>query len=185
MAVTPTTSTSEPPHEGAGLPQFDPAWWPGQAVWFLIIFAVLFALMAKVFVPRVGGAIAEREARIAGDIGQARRLKEQAEAQAAAADQELAAGRARAQKLASDARARVKAEADARQAAEEAKLADTLAAAEVAIRASRDAAMANVRDIAADTAASIVAKLTGKPASKAEVQAALDGRVGAPASGRA
>jgi F-type H+-transporting ATPase subunit b len=178
MAVTPTTTstTSEPAHEGSGgLPQFDPAWWPGQAVWFLIIFAVLFALMAKVFVPRVGGAIAEREDRIAGDIGQARRLKEQAEVQAAAAEQDLAAGRARAQKLASDARARVKAEADARQAAEEAKLADTLAAAEVAIRASRDAAMAQVRDIAADAAGSIVAKLTGKSASKAEVQAALAG----------
>ncbi|MGZ8369982.1 MAG: hypothetical protein ACXWVH_02885, partial [Caulobacteraceae bacterium] len=42
-------------HEGGagGLPQFDPAWWPGQIVWLLFIFAVVFVLMKWVFVPRV------------------------------------------------------------------------------------------------------------------------------------
>jgi len=57
---------AEAVHEGAeapaagGLPQFDAAWWPGEIVWFTLIFAVVFALMAKVFIPRVGGTIAER-----------------------------------------------------------------------------------------------------------------------------
>ena len=41
-------------------------------------FAVLFALMSKVFIPRVGGAMIEREGRISGDIAQARGLKQQA-----------------------------------------------------------------------------------------------------------
>ena len=80
-----TTSTEQPTHSSGGLPQFDTSLWPGQMVWFLIVFAVLFALMLKVFVPRVGGAIAEREDRISGDIAQARALKAQAEAQAAEA----------------------------------------------------------------------------------------------------
>lgn len=178
MAETATTETTEhPAPEGAGgLPQFDPAWWPGQMVWFLFIFVVVLILMAKVFVPRVGGAIAEREGRIAGDIGRARTLKEQAEAQAAAADAEMAQARARSQRVAAEAKARVQAEASARRSAEEAKLAATMAEAEASIRAARDQAMANVRGIASDTAQAIVAKLSGRPASPAELESALSGR---------
>ncbi len=177
--ATPTHESTQPPsHEGGagGLPQFDPTWWPGEIVWFTIIFVVVLVLMAKVFVPRVGGTIAEREDRISGDIGRARSLKEQAEVQAAAAEAEMAQARARSQKVAAEAKARVQAEAAARQAAEEAVLAQSLAAAEAAIQASRDQAMSHVREIAAETAQVIVTKLTGKPASAADIQAALSGR---------
>jgi F-type H+-transporting ATPase subunit b len=172
-ASTTTTGTEHAPHGAGGLPQFDPAWWPGQMVWFLIIFAVLFALMAKVFVPRVGGAIAEREDRISGDIAQARGLKEQAEAQAAEAEAEMAQARARSHQLASEAKARVQAEASQRQAAEEATLGESLAKAEAEIRAARDEALSHVREIAADTARAIVARLAGVEPSAADVEAAL------------
>lgn len=165
-------------HEGGagGLPQFDPTWWPGQIVWLLIIFAVVYVLMSKVFVPKVGGAIDRREGQIAGDIAAARRLKEQAEAQAAEAAAETAQARARSQKVAADAKARAVAEAAARAEVEEAKLAQTLTAAEAEIRAARETAMTNVRAIATDTAQAIVAKLTGQPATAKEVDQALAGR---------
>ena len=172
-AATTTTGTEHAPHGAGGLPQFDPTWWPGQMVWFLIVFAVLFALMSKVFVPRVGGAISEREGRISGDITLARGLKEQAEAQAAAAEAEMAQARARSQKLAADAKARVQAEASTRQAAEEAKLGESVAKAEAQIRAARDQAMSHVREIAVDTTRAIVAKLTGDEPSAADLTAAL------------
>ena len=178
MAKTATIETTgHPAPEGAGgLPQFDPTWWPGQMAWFLIIFLVVLVLMAKVFVPRLGGTIKEREDRISGDIGRARALKDQAEAQAAAAEAEMTQARARSQKVAAEAKARVQAEAAARQAAEEAILAQSLAAAETAIQASRDQAMSHVRDIAEGAAQAIVVKLTGKPASAADIKAAWAGR---------
>lgn len=174
-------ATTETPGHGApqgagGLPQFDASWWPGEMAWFLIIFAAVFVLMAKVFVPRVGGTIAEREDRISGDISRAVALKEQAEAQAAEADAEMAQARARAQKVAADAKARAQAEAAARQAGEDAKLAESLAAAEAEIKASREAAMGHVREIATETAQAIISKLTGKAASAKDIDAALAGR---------
>jgi F-type H+-transporting ATPase subunit b len=161
-------------HGAGGLPQFDPTWWPGQIVWLLIIFAVLYVLFAYVFVPKVGGAIVAREDKISGDVAEARRLKDQAEQQAAAAAAQTAEARARAQRLGADAKA--KAEADVRSAAEEAKLADKLAAAEAQIGAARDQAMTNVQAIAAETAQAIVEKLTGQPASADELAAAATGR---------
>jgi F-type H+-transporting ATPase subunit b len=155
--------------QSAGLPQFDVAQWPGQMVWMLIIFAVMFFLFALVFVPRIGGAMDRREDRIAGDIGDARRLKDQAETQAAQAAAETARARGRAHQLAEDAKARAKAEASTREAQEQAKLAETLGHAEAQITAARDEAMTHVGDIAAQTASAIVEKLTGKAATAAEL----------------
>jgi F-type H+-transporting ATPase subunit b len=159
-----------------GLPQFDLAQWPGEMFWMLITFGVMFLLFAKVFVPRVGGTIAQREDKIGGDIGEARRLRDEAEAQSKAAAEELAAARARAQKLALDAKTEAAAEAVARRAEEDAKLAETLTAAEARIAAVKAEAMTHVRAIAADTAAAIVERLTGAPASASEVDGALAGR---------
>ena len=165
-------------HEGGagGLPQFDPAWWPGQIVWLLIIFVFLYVMMKRVFLPRVGGTIAKRNEQIAGDIAAARELKAQAEAQAEEAAAETAQARAQSRRVAEEAKARARAEAQERQAVEEARRAETMATAEAGIRAARETAMANVRTVAADTAAAIVEKLSGAPATSAEVDRALAGR---------
>jgi F-type H+-transporting ATPase subunit b len=160
-------------HGSGGLPQFDPSWWPGQMVWMLIIFLVMFVLFAKVFVPKVGGAMADREDRISGDIGAARRLKQEADAQAAAAAADTAQARAAAQKLALDAKAKAHAEAAQREALEEARLGETLAKAEAQIAATRDQAMTHVREIASDTAGAIIEKLTGAAATSEEMRSAL------------
>ena len=165
--------------EGGGLPQFDVQHWPGQIVWLLILFALLYFLLSRVFLPRVGGAIRAREATISDAVAEARRVQTEAEAQTAAAQAELAAARAASQKTAADAKARAQAAAASRQAAEEAKLAQHLSQAEDRIRVARDQAMGNVRGIAVDTAQAILEKLTGRPATGAEVDQALNRAGGA------
>ena len=163
------------PDGGAGgLPQFDVTQWPGQMVWVLLIFAVLYLLFRHVFVPAVGGTIDAREDKISGDIGDARRARDAAQADLEAAAGEMAAARGRAQKLASDAQAEAKAAATARQAQEEAKLSEMMAAAEARIAIARGEAMAHVRAIAVETAQAMIARLSGAQVDAGEVERALD-----------
>ena len=159
----------------AGLPQFDLSWWPGEIAWFLIIFVTMLAFIRLFAVPKVGGTIDARDDKIAGDIAEARRLKNEADAQAEAAKVEAAQARAQAQKLGAEARAKVQAEVAARLAQEEAKLAAAGAEAEARIAKARDAAMSHVQTIGADIAQLVVEKLTGKSASAAELAAAAKG----------
>jgi len=164
-----------PGAEGAGgLPQFDISMWPGQIVWALVIFAVLYVLFARVFVPRIADTIGDREDKIAGDIGDARRLRDAAKADMDAAAAEMAQARAKAHKVASEAAAEAKALAAARQAEEEARLAQVLSAAEARIAGARAEAMGHVRGIAVDAAQAMVARLTGAEARPDEVERALD-----------
>jgi len=173
MATETHETTGAPAEHGSGgLPQFDFQWWPGQIAWLLIIFVVVLAFMRLFAVPRLGGTITEREDRIAGDIAAARRMKEEADAKAAQAAVERAQGRAAAQRVALDARAKAQAEVAARLAEEEVKLAQAGAEAEARIAAARDTAMGHVAEIARDSAQAIVAKLTGQAATAAELQAA-------------
>ncbi|HZK99581.1 MAG TPA: hypothetical protein VFC47_06750 [Caulobacteraceae bacterium] len=165
-------------HAAGGLPQFDLAQWPGQMVWVLIVFGVLFLLFSKVFVPAVGGTITAREDRISGDVAEARRLKAEAEADAAAAAAEMEAVRARARKLALDARNEAKQAAAARRASEDARFSEVMAAAESRIGAARAEAMTHVQAIAVTTAQAMIEKLTGLGASAAEVELAMAGASG-------
>ncbi|MEO8927598.1 MAG: hypothetical protein ABI306_10600 [Caulobacteraceae bacterium] len=167
-----------PPAGTSGLPQFDPAQWPGQIVWVLIVFAVLYVLFAKVFVPSVGGAIDAREAKIAGDIAEARRLKGEAEAQAKAAAGEMDEARENARQVAAGAKAQAKTAAAGRRAEEAGRLAKGFEEAEARIAATKGEAMGHVRTIAADTARAMIERLTGAAATGGEVERAL----GAPAA---
>jgi F-type H+-transporting ATPase subunit b len=159
--------------EGGGLPQFEFEYWGGQIVWLLLIFAVLYALFSRVFIPRLRRVVETREQTIAESLSAARQVQQEADTQAEAARNELAAARARSQKATAEAKARVQAEAASRQAAEEAKLGQHLAQAEDRIRVSRDQAMTNVRAIAAETTQFITEKLTGRPATAGEIEQAL------------
>lgn len=169
-----TTSTGHgEDHASGGLPQFQTEHWAGQMVWLVVIFTVLFILIAKVFAPRLRNVIDKRGATIAEDLASARAIRDEAEAQAKDAAAETAAAHVAARKLAAEAKAKATAEMAAAQAKEDARLNGILAEAEASIRAKRDEALAHVTEIATDTASTLVEKLTGKAPTKAALTAAL------------
>jgi len=146
---------------------------PSQLIWLVLSFVLLYVLMSKIALPRIGSILAERSRLIRDDLKAAEALKQQSDAAHAAYEKALADARAarrqsrirRAKKQVSD--------AAATQQRLEAQLHDKLAAAEQSIAATRTAAMGNVRGIAADTAAAIVERLIGKAPAAHEVAAAL------------
>jgi len=156
-----------------GLPQFDLAQWPGQIVWVLVVFAVLYVLFAKVFVPGVGGAIDARAAKIAGDIAEARRLKGEAEDAARTAAGEMAEARENARKVAAGAKAAARSAAARRRAEEAGRLAKGFEEAEARIAAAKARAMGHVRAIAAGAAVAMIERLSGQAVTPAEIDKAL------------
>ncbi len=168
-----TESTEHPAAEEQGLPQLNMAHWGGQIVWLLIIFAVFYVLMAKVFTPRIRTVIANRGSMIAEDLANARANRDEAEAQAKQAAAETAEAHATARRMAAEALAKSNAEIAAASAKEDAKLNKRLGEAEARIRAARDEAMGHVNDIATETASALVEKLTGKAATAAALKSAL------------
>jgi len=170
-----TTAHTEVPAEGHGqFPPFRKDTIASQLFWFVITFALLYLLVAKVALPRVGGIIDARRGRIAGDLASANRLKEEADAAIEAYEKALAEARGRAQLIANQMHERLNAEAEATRKRLEERLNAQLEAAERTIAATKTSAMANVRVIAIDAASAIVAQLTGASPSEAVVAGAVD-----------
>ncbi len=164
---------TEAPEGHGGFPPFQSQHFPSQLLWLALTFALLYVLMSRVALPRIGSILAERSRRIADDLKTAQGLKEQSDAARAVYEKALADARAGAQAIASATRERQASDAQELQKRLEAQLHERLAAAERSIAATRSAAMANVRTIAADTAAAIVERLIGKAPAEHEVAAAL------------
>ena len=163
-------------HPGGGKPQFPPfnkETFASQLVWFVIFFVILYVLIGRFAIPRIGGIIEARRGRIEGDLAEANRLKEQSDAALKSYEKSLADARGRAQALANETRDKLSAEADERRKALEGQLNLKLAEAEKTIATTKTAAMTNVRGIAVDTASAIVERLIGSAPSGSAVEAAV------------
>jgi F-type H+-transporting ATPase subunit b len=176
MAEQKTTAHTEAPgapHKGP-FPPFQKETFASQLLWLAVTFVLLYVLMSKVALPRIGGILAARTARIEGDLADAQRLKAESEAALAAYEKSLADARNRAQTIAGETRDKLHAQAEERRKVLEAALNAKLADAEKQIAGTKATAMANVRGIAVDAAAAIVERLIGTAPAGPAVEAAVD-----------
>jgi|TARA_B100002052_G_scaffold261781_1_gene255849 F-type H+-transporting ATPase subunit b len=63
----------------AGMPQLDPEYWASQAFWLILIFASIYLLIDKIFIPKIKSNIDMREDKIRKDLEEAKNFKEEAE----------------------------------------------------------------------------------------------------------
>jgi F-type H+-transporting ATPase subunit b len=156
------------------MPQLIAEDWAPQLIWLAITFFALYIMMARVALPRIANVIEQRRDKIADDLDEAHKLKKEAEDAIAAYEASLTSARAKAHTIAAETRDKVNAETDQQKQDLGSKLAEQMKIAEIRIKASRDAAMANVKDVATDTASAIVIKLLDGTTDDAAVAAAVD-----------
>ena len=168
-----STAHTEEPAGHRAFPPFEKQHFPSQLFWLAVIFVLLYLLVSRIALPRIGSIFAERSKRISDDLAAANRFKEQSEAAGAAYQKALADARGRAQGIAGETREQQATAAEAANKRLEAELSDKLAAAEKSIAATRAAAMQNVGAIAAETASAIVERLIGTAPSAQDVAAAV------------
>jgi F-type H+-transporting ATPase subunit b len=155
------------------MPQLNPLDWAPQLIWLLITFGILYLLMAKVALPRIGAVIDARAAHIAKDLAAADKLRRETEEAIAAYEQALAEAKQKAHAIVEDGRAKLKAETAAERAGLERDLAKKSAEAEARIAVAKNSAMREVNAVAAEVAADIVRQLIGVAPAKAEIEQAV------------
>lgn len=161
--------------EKGGLPQLDTKTFASQLFWLLLSFGGLFILMSKVALPRVGGVIEARTAKISGDLDRAGQAKAQTESIIAEYEKALTEARQTATKAIAQTKVEADGEAARRVAELAAVLAERQAKAEEEIAAAKTAALSNVAAVAAEAAAAAVAKLSGVTVSEEQASGAVDG----------
>jgi F-type H+-transporting ATPase subunit b len=144
-----------------------------QVVWLLIIFGLLYYVMAAYALPRVERVLEDRRARIAADLQAAQAAKAEADASMAAHRDATAKARGEAQAAIAAAVQQAQADAAARSEELNKRLARQIDEAEQRIASARDAAMGALRQVSLDTAESLVTKVAGV-ADRRKLEAAVD-----------
>ena len=150
-----------------------------QVVWLAIIFFALYVLLARWGLPQVASVLATREATIRSALDAAHGA--QAQAQRAVRELTDATARARAEAQASINRAADEAKRQAAAQAEQlnGRLEEQLRASEASIAQARTSAMNALRQVATETAITVVGRLTGHAADQGTVERAVGAELAA------
>lgn len=160
-------------HASGVFPPFDSSTYASQLLWLAITFGLFYYVMAKMVLPRIGGILEDRRDRIAGDLAEAERLKQETDAAIAAYEQALAEARSKAHGIAQATRDKLTSEVNAKREAAEADLASKLADAESRIAGIKSEALGQVGEIATETASALVEALLGRAPAKADTAKAV------------
>lgn len=162
-----------------GMPQLDFSTFPNQIFWLVVSIVVLYFIVAKVALPRIGSVIEDRHNAVANDIEQAADFKRKAEDAEAAYNAALTEARAQAMAIAGEAKAEIKADVNAAIAKADAEIAAKSAESSVRIDEIRASALKSIEEVAGVAATDIVAAImpsaTDDKALKAAIAARLKG----------
>lgn len=169
---------TEPVQEAAktGMPQLDFSTFPNQIFWLAVTLVVLYLILSRIALPRIGSVLAERSGTITNDLGAADELNQKAKAAEAAYEKALADARTEAARIVGVAKVEIQADLSVELSKANAQIAVKTAESEKAIAAIRDTAVENVSVVAKDTAEALVAALGGTT-DAASVAAAVANRM--------
>jgi F-type H+-transporting ATPase subunit b len=153
-----------------GFPPFDALTFGTQLFWFAVTFLLLYIVVSRFVLPRVGSVLEKRAGTISGDLDAAAQKSAAAEDARVSMERAVAKARADARALVEAARADMTAKLNAEQEAAEKRLIDRIGAAEARVDAARQKAMGEVPALADALARDIADKIAPANATAAPRQ---------------
>lgn len=159
-----------------GMPQLCADWMGNQVAWLVVSLIVIYLILSRIALPRIGAVLAERSGTITNDIAAAEELKQKAVEAEAAYEQALADARIQAAAIVAEAKAEIQVDLDVELAKADATISAKAAEGEKAITTIREGAVKSVTAVAKDTAKALVSALGGSADAKT-ITAAVSARM--------
>ncbi len=156
-----------------GMPQLDFDMFPNQIFWLVIAIVILYFVLSRIAMPRIGSVLEDRHNAIANDLEQANEFKRKAEEAEESFNKALADARAEANSIAEATKADIAKEVDAAIAKADAEIAAKAVESEAHIKEIRESALKAVEEVANDTASQIVDSVMPSAADAKAVKAAV------------
>ena len=144
-----------------------------QWFWLLLVLGAIYFFVGRGIVPKVEATVDARDAKIAADLAEAERLRDEADRTELAWRTRINEGHAEAQTHVATAKAKADADASRRVAKADAELAATADAAAAELDEARRSALAEIEALAVEATREIVAKLAGGPVTAAKAKKAV------------
>jgi len=141
-----------------------------QWFWLLLVLGAIYFFVGRGIVPKVEATVDDRDAKIAADLAEAERLRDEADRVEEAWRTRMNEGHGEAQALVAQAKAKADADAQKRVAKADAELATKAEAAAADLDQARRSAVAEIEALAVEATREIVAKLSGGKVTEAQAR---------------
>ena len=145
----------------AGMPQLDFSTFPNQIFWLVVTLLMIYFVLSRIALPRIGGVLAERKGVITNDLAAADELKHKAVSAEKAYNDALVRARVEAAKIVTEAKADIQKDLNKAIAQADTEIAAKSAESERRIGDIRAGAMDAIAQVAKDTAFELVTALGG------------------------
>lgn len=171
-----TATTAAEGSASVGMPQLDPTTFANQIFWLVLTLLLIWWVLSRIALPRIGGVLADRQNAISGDLGAAEEFKRKARDAEAAYEKALTEARGEAQGIVAKHKATMQAQVDRAIAQADADIAGRTAESERRIDEIRASSVSDARSVAREVTAEIVQAFGGR-ADDAAIAAAVDRRL--------
>jgi F-type H+-transporting ATPase subunit b len=162
------------------MPQLDVSAFSPQIIWLIITFVILYALMAKVALPRIGNILEQRQARIDDNLDVAQSLKRESNKDAESYDQAIAGAREKARIAIQETTKEISLEIANRQDELGVKLSGELKSAEDRIADAKAIATKSIHESAASITSDAIKILIGEKPTENAIKSAISSALNMP-----
>ena len=155
------------------MPQLDISTFTPQIIWLIITFGVLYLLMAKLALPRIGSILEQRQNRIEDNLAMAQNLKRESEVDAESYETAIFEAREQARTSTQLAIKEMSEESQRRQSELNDRLVSEVKSAEERIAQARKKAMSNIGEMAEDIVLDAAESLIGIAPNKDSIKNAV------------
>ena len=156
------------------MPQLELEYFAPQIIWLVISFTVLWLLMAKLALPRIGLILEERQNRISDNLAMAENLKLDADAEIEAYETAISEGKEQARLIISEAIKSSASEAEKQTQELNMAISKMLKEAEERIESAKSLAIENIESSAVEITSDIIERITDKEIQETEVKVAVE-----------
>ena len=144
-----------------------------QWFWLLLVLGAIYLFVGRGIVPKVEATVDDRDAKIAADLAEAERLREEADRTEEAWRTRINDGQSEAQAVVAKAKAKADADAAKRVAKADAELSAKADSAAAELDEARRSALAEIEALAVEATQEIVARLAGGKVTQAKARKAV------------
>ena len=168
-----TTSQSNLLAAEAGMPQLDPTYWASQAFWLILIFTLLYLVLAKIFIPKIKESIDDRENKIKDDLDEAQKLKSTAEEKLNEYEATIENAKKEVQKIIFESKNKLNLEIQKKKKKFEKEIALEVKSAEKEIENLKKESLTNISTIAEEISSKLIEMVSGDPLNQSSIKAAV------------
>ena len=160
--------------ESGGMPQLNPEFWVSQIFWLTLTFGVLYVVLSKLILPKIGANLELRKSQIQENIEAAEKQRENSESKLKEYDQIVLKSKLEAKDILKSAREKVLKDINSKKEILDKQIDEEINNAEKEIEMLRKSASGKINKIAIETSSDLIKKLIGAEVNSSSISAIVE-----------